>query len=175
MAPADGGDAVWNGSIFVILGEDGLIRYDYQFAGDPGPATRATAAEFLRRMAEGDPERIAEVFAEKVDWRLDWPAEGHPAVPWIRSRSTRADVADHFGTIQEFHVPEGRGASAVEILVDGTDAVVLVELQQTVRATGEPYTALCAVRLTVEDGLITRYHVYEDSLTVAQALAGTGE
>src|SRR3954463_16489966 len=34
MAPAAGGDAVWNGSIFVVLGEDGLIRYDYQFAGD---------------------------------------------------------------------------------------------------------------------------------------------
>ncbi|MEV5708533.1 nuclear transport factor 2 family protein [Actinoallomurus sp. NPDC052274] len=111
-----------------------------------------------------------EVFAEKVGWRLDWPAEGHPAVPWIRPRSTRADVADHFRTIQEFHVPEGHGASAPEVLVDGADAVVLVEIRQTVRATGEPYTVLCAVRLTVEDGLITRYHVYEDSLTVARAL-----
>jgi ketosteroid isomerase-like protein len=175
MVPAAGGDAVWNGSIFVMLGEDGLIRYDYQFAGDPDPATRATAVEFLRRMAAGEPERIAEVFAEKVDWRLDWPADGHPAVPWIRPRSTRADVADHFRTIGEFHAPQEHGSSTAEILVDGSDAVILGEIRQTVKATGEPYTALCAVRLTVEDGLITRYHVYEDSLTVARALAGTGE
>ena len=172
MVPAAGGDTVWNGSIFVILGEDGLIRYDYQFAGDPDSGTRATAREYLRRMAAGDAEHIAEMFAEKVDWQLDWPADGHPAVPWIRPRSTRADIADHFRTIQDFHVPEERGSAAAEILVDGTDAVVLGEIRQTVKATGEPYTARCAVRITVEDGLITRCHFYEDSLTVARALAG---
>ncbi|WP_433174706.1 nuclear transport factor 2 family protein [Actinoallomurus sp. CA-150999] len=171
MAPATGGDAVWNGSIFVVLGEDGLIRYDYQFAGDPDPGTRAVAREYLRRLVAGDPEHVAEIFAEKVDWRLDWPAEGHPAVPWIRPRSSRADVADHFRTIQDFHVPQEQGSAAEEIVVDGPDAVILGEIRQTVKATGEPYTALCAVRLTVEDGLITRYHVYEDSLTVAEALA----
>jgi hypothetical protein len=31
MAPAAGGDAVSIGSEFVILGDDGRIRYDYQF------------------------------------------------------------------------------------------------------------------------------------------------
>jgi ketosteroid isomerase-like protein len=36
-----------------------------------------------------------------------------------------------------------------------------------------PYTAMCALRLTVEDGLITAYHVYEDSLTIANALSAT--
>jgi ketosteroid isomerase-like protein len=173
MVPAAGGDAVWNASIFVIRGEDGLIRHDYQFAGDLDPGTRATALEFLRRMAAGDPEHVAGVFAEKVDWRLDWPAEGHPAVPWIRPRSTRADVADHFRVIQDFHVPGERGSAAPELVVEGTDAVILGEIRQTVKATGEPYTALCAVRITVEDGLITRCHFYEDSLTVARALAGT--
>ncbi|WP_240323189.1 MULTISPECIES: nuclear transport factor 2 family protein [Amycolatopsis] len=59
-----------------------------------------------------------------------------------------------------------------QVLVEGRDAVVLGEIQHTVRATDQPYTARCAVHLTVEDGLITRYHVYEDSLSVAQALAG---
>ncbi|GAA3154544.1 hypothetical protein GCM10020001_092770 [Nonomuraea salmonea] len=29
-----------------------------------------------------------------------------------------------------------------------------------------------ALHLTVEDGLITRYHMYEDSLTVTRALDG---
>jgi ketosteroid isomerase-like protein len=51
--------------------------------------------------------------------------------------------------------------------------VVLAEIRQVVRATGVPYRALCALRLTVEDGLITAYHVYEDSLTVANALTTT--
>jgi ketosteroid isomerase-like protein len=177
MVPAGGGEPAWTGTVVAVLDETDRIRSDHQFArtpviGDGG--TRAAVTELLRRLADGDPDRIAELFAPAVDWALDWPAEGHPAVPWIRSRSTRADVADHFRTLNEFHVPEKRGGAVPTVLVDGTEAVVLGDIQQMVRATGRSYTALCALRLTVENGLITRYHVYEDSLTVAQALAGSG-
>jgi ketosteroid isomerase-like protein len=138
---------------------------------DPAAATRTTVEEFLRRLGDGDPDQIAALFVEPVDWRLDWPDQGHPAVPWIRPRSTRADVSDHFRTLAEFHVPEKRSASIDALIVDGTDAVLLGELSQTVRATGRTYGFAFALRLTVENSLITRYHLYEDSLTVANALS----
>ncbi|MET7330172.1 nuclear transport factor 2 family protein [Nonomuraea sp. NPDC005650] len=134
--------------------------------------TRDVVEELLRRMAEGDHERTAELFAEPVDWQLDWPAEGHPAVPWIIPRSSRADVADHFRSLEAHHVPELNGTSVTRILVDGTHAVVLGEIAQTVRAGGTAYTSPFALHLTVEGGLVTRYHIYEDSLTVARALGG---
>ncbi|MBB5079499.1 nuclear transport factor 2 family protein [Nonomuraea endophytica] len=133
--------------------------------------TRAVVEELLRRIAEGDHERTAELFAEQLDWRLDWPADGHPAVPWIRPRSSRADVADHFRSLSAHHVPELNGTSVARILVDGADAVVLGEIVQTVRANGAAYTSPFALHLTVEEGLIIRYHIYEDSLTVARALS----
>lgn len=175
MVPAAGGDIAWAGRIVLTLGENGLIRHDYQFTvGLPAEmtgSTRATAEDFLRRLSEGDPDRIAELFAEPVDWQLNWPDSGHPAVPWIRPRSTRADVADHFREIAAFHVPEKSAGTVSRVLVDGTDAIVLGDIRQTVRLTGTPYTALCALHLTVVDGLITRYAVYEDSLTVTEALA----
>ncbi|GAA1705445.1 nuclear transport factor 2 family protein [Fodinicola feengrottensis] len=170
MVPAGGGDIAWSGSIFLLLDENGRIRRDYQFAPIVHPAVR-TVEEFLRRLAEGDLDGLAELFAPTVDWQLDWPAQGHPAVPWIRSRSTRADVIDHFRTLDAFHLPPKEKPAAPSILVDGNNVVVLGEIRQTVRATGRAYAARCAVHLTVEDGLITRYHVYEDSLTVAEALA----
>lgn len=177
MIPAIGGDIAWTGRVFAALDENGLIRYDHQFtveppAGDPSAGTRATVEELLRRMGEGDPGRIAEMFAEQVDWRLDWPAGDHPAVPWIRPRATRADVADHFREIGAAHIPEKAGASVERVLVEGTDAVVLGDIHQTVKATGEPYTARCALHLAVQNGQVTRYAVYEDSLTVAEALLG---
>ncbi|MGK5677330.1 nuclear transport factor 2 family protein [Micromonospora sp. URMC 106] len=186
MVPASGGDVVWTGHVFVLLDQDGRIRYDYQFAAnanEPAPvdvsrqqdgSTRAVVEELLRRVGDGDPDRIADLFAEQVDWQLDWPVEGHPAVPWIRPRSTRADVADHFRALDAFHVPDKRGGSVARILVDGKDAVVLAEISQTVKATGRAYTFPIALHVTVEEGQIIRYHVYEDSLTVAQALANTG-
>ena len=135
-------------------------------------ATRDVVEALMRRIAEGDHDRVAELFAEPIDWQLDWPAEGHPAVPWIRPRSTRADVADHFRAIAAFHILEEAAGKASRVLVDGRNAVVLGDIRQTVKTTGRPYTALCALHLTVTNGLITRYAVYEDSLTVTEALAG---
>ncbi|MFG1711312.1 nuclear transport factor 2 family protein [Nonomuraea sp. M3C6] len=133
--------------------------------------TRGVVEELLRRMAEGDHHRTAQLFAESIDWHLNWPVEGHPAVPWIRPRSSRADVTDHFQSLESHHVPELNGTSVTQILVDGTHAVVFGKIAQTVRASGTAYTSPFALHLTVEDGLITRYHVYEDSLTVALALS----
>ncbi len=137
--------------------------------------TRALVAELLRRIGEGDPERIAELYAERSDWKLDWPEaeHGRPATPWIRHRSTRADVAAHFRELADHHVP-GQAATEVErVLVDGDDAIVLGEIRQTARATGRAYRARFALHLTLEAGLVTRHHVYEDSLAVAQAFSTT--
>ncbi|TDB96637.1 ketosteroid isomerase [Nonomuraea longispora] len=133
--------------------------------------TRGTVRELLRRIAEGDHDGAADLFAEPVDWRLSWPEEGCPQVPWIRPRSSRAEVADHFRVLEAHHVPELNGTSVDRVLVDGADAVVLGEIAQTARGSGTAYRSPFALHLTVEDGLITRYHIYEDSLTVAGALA----
>ncbi|RKT85368.1 Ketosteroid isomerase-related protein [Saccharopolyspora antimicrobica] len=174
LVPADGGDITWTGRVCAMLGADGRIRSEHQFTVPAaGGSTRAGAEEFLRRLAGGDPDRIADLFAEEVDWVLDWPSGGHPAVPWIRPRSTRAEVAEHFRAIADFHVPEKAAGSASRVLVEGQDAVVLGDIRQTVRATGRSYTALCALHLTFGNGLITRYAVYEDSLSVAEALGGS--
>ncbi|MDQ7805174.1 nuclear transport factor 2 family protein [Amycolatopsis sp. A133] len=169
MVPAAGGASVWSGTVLLLLDQDGRIRRDYQFTG-AAASTRAVVTEFLGRLADGEPDRIAELFADVVDWRLDWPEAGHPAVPWIRPRSTRAEVADHFRELGAVH--EKRGGMTPRILVDGRDAVVLGDIRQTVKATGRAYAARCALHLTVDHGVITRYHVYEDSLTVVQAFTG---
>ncbi|MEU5268041.1 nuclear transport factor 2 family protein [Streptomyces hygroscopicus] len=133
--------------------------------------TRALVEELLRRIGEGDPERIAELYAERSDWKLDWPEaeHGRAATPWIRHRSTRADVADHFRELARHHVHEQAATEVERILVDGDDAVVLGEIRQTARSTGRAYRARFALHLTLENGLVTRHHVYEDSLAVAQA------
>lgn len=135
------------------------------------PATRAVVEELLRRIASGDPEAVAQLYAEDTDWQLDWPEteHGRAATPWIRHRRTRADAADHYRSIAEHHVPEDVDTRVERVLVDGADAVVLGEIRQTARRTGRAYRARFALHLTVRDGLIIRHHVYEDSLAVARA------
>jgi ketosteroid isomerase-like protein len=132
--------------------------------------TRETVHELLRRVAEGDPERIGQMFADEVDWKLDWPDGDYArTTPWIRHRSTRADAADNFREIAEHHVPGESDVRVHAVLVDGTEAVVLGEVAHTAKPTGRPYVAAFALHLTVMDGLIIRYHIYEDSLAVARA------
>ncbi|KAB8192208.1 ketosteroid isomerase [Nonomuraea phyllanthi] len=134
--------------------------------------TRDTVQELLRRMAEGDHDRTAELFADDIDWKLGWPEQGHPATPWIRPRTGRRDLAEHFRLLDEHHVRELNATSVARILVDGDDAVVTGDIVQTVRATGTAYTAAFALHVTVKDGLITRFHLYEDSLSVVRAHSG---
>ncbi|WP_369175820.1 nuclear transport factor 2 family protein [Streptomyces mutabilis] len=133
--------------------------------------TRTVVEELLRRIGEGDPERIAEMYAEHGDWKLDWPEaeHGRTATPWIRHRSTRADAAAHYRELAENHVPEHVATEVERILIDGSDAVVLGEIRQTARPTGRAYKARFALHLTVEGGLVTRHHVYEDSLAAFEA------
>ncbi|WP_326593449.1 nuclear transport factor 2 family protein [Streptomyces brevispora] len=143
----------------------------------PTPVTtRAAVQELLRRIGEGDPERIAELYAERVDWKLDWPEaeHGRTATPWIRHRSTRAEAAAHYRELAEHHVPGAAATEIERVLVDGDDAVVLGEIRQTARSTGRDYRARFALHLTVEHGLVTRHHVYEDSLAVARGFEAEG-
>ncbi|MFG3404609.1 nuclear transport factor 2 family protein [Streptomyces sp. NPDC048142] len=137
-------------------------------AGTPDPAemTRTVVREFLAARQAGDAARLTALFADEVDWLL---AE-NPAVPWIRPRSTAAECAAQFAELMEHTVPQDSRASVDAFLVDGADAVLTGHLSGTVRATGRSFEGPFALRLTVEDGRITRHHLYENSLSIAEAV-----
>jgi ketosteroid isomerase-like protein len=171
MVPAGGGDAVWTGFIVLTLDSSGRIRTEHQYANPPRAqettATRNVVKELLRRLATGNHERTAELFAPRIDWRLSWPSGDNP--PWIRDRTTRAGIADHFRLLAESLIPEGDGFTVAGILADGPHAVVTGRSRQRVKATGKSFDMMIALHVTIEGGLITHYHVYEDSLAVARA------
>lgn len=128
-------------------------------------ATRAVVQEFLAARLAGDTVRLVAIFADKVDWQL---AE-NPGVPWIRPRSTAAECAAQFTELMQYTVAEDARASVDTFLVDGTEAVLMGHVSGTVRATGKAFEGPFALHLTVEDGRITRHHLYENSLSIAEA------
>jgi ketosteroid isomerase-like protein len=128
--------------------------------------TRDTVEELLSRMASADAGMTAQLFAEEVDFMC----AGSEKVPWIRPRRTREDMADFFASMNASFFPEDRSASVSELLLDGQDAVVMGQVSQRLLSNGKAFTIQFALHLTVSEGMITRYHVYEDSLTVAEAV-----
>ncbi|MBM7170574.1 nuclear transport factor 2 family protein [Streptomyces sp. G44] len=127
--------------------------------------TRAVVREFLAARLAGDTDRMVELFADDVDWML----ADNPGVPWIRPRSTGAECAAQSAELAAHTVAEDARASLDTFLVDGADAVLMGHLSGTVRATGKSFAGPFALRLTVEDGRITRHHLYENSLSIAEA------
>jgi ketosteroid isomerase-like protein len=55
------------------------------------------------------------------------------------------------------------------MIVDGENVVVVGTFTHTVARTGVEFTTPSVVYLVVEDGQITRLHLYEDTLTVQAA------
>ena len=143
------------------------VKFSATTASSTADATRAVVQEFLAARLVGDTGRLTELFADEVDWLL---AE-NPAVPWIRPRSTAAECAAQFTELMEHTVPEDARASVDTFLVDGADAVLMGHVSGTVRTTGKSFEGPFALRLTVEDGRITRHHLYENSLSIADACA----
>ncbi|MEU0370926.1 nuclear transport factor 2 family protein [Streptomyces sp. NPDC006283] len=136
-------------------------------ASSVAEATRALVQDFLAARMAGDTGRLVALFADEVDWQL---AE-NPTVPWIRPRSTAAECAAQFTDLMRHTVPEDARARVDTFLVDGTDAVLTGHVSGTVRATGKPFEGPFALHLTVENGRITRHHLYENSLSIAEACA----
>jgi uncharacterized protein len=66
-------------------------------------------------------------------------------------------------------MPAEGHVSIDDILIDGPDAVLVGTSSQRVKNTGNRFAMTFALRLTVEGGLLTRHHMYEDSLAVAEA------
>ncbi|MGC7099668.1 nuclear transport factor 2 family protein [Amycolatopsis lurida] len=126
--------------------------------------TREVLAELDRRMADYDPARIAELFAETVDW--DIPGDT-AAVPWIGKRTTRAEVRDFFSDLDRYL--ERDVYEVEQTFVDGQLAVRTGHLRSRIRANDRWIETRFAIELTVTDGLITRYHLHEDSWHIADA------
>jgi ketosteroid isomerase-like protein len=129
--------------------------------------TRATLHELLSRLGRFEPEPVAALFADTVDW--DVP--GDERVPWTGTRSSRDEVAAYFRTLWSVCDTAQADTAVSQMLVDGADAVVLGVFKQTIRATGRRFSTPVALHITVADGVITRLRMYEDSHAVARAYA----
>lgn len=129
--------------------------------------TRETVEKLLGRMASADAEATAALFAPDVDFMCAGSA------PWIKPRHTREDMAAFFAEMEENFMPDERSAAMSGLLIEGRNAVVMGHVTQRLKSNGASFTIPFALHLTVSDeGGISRYHVYEDSLTVAEAVGG---
>jgi hypothetical protein len=138
-------------------------------SASPDTTTLDTVRAFFSHVAEGELDRAIALFTDQVDWLIP----GNESLAWTGARSRPDEIAEVLTTIGGLHVPGESVSEIRQILVDGSDAVVLGRIAHTTLGTGRRYDMLVAFHLTVRDGRISRLHMYEDSYLVSQAFEPT--
>lgn len=112
-----------------------------------------------------DPDRIAALFAEKVDWYI--PRSEH--MTWSGRRSRRGELPELFRALFAAFEPGGQ-VNVEAFLVDGKQVAVFCTVTRTVKANHRSFSVLMAQRFTVEDGLISCFHIHEETSLIEAAL-----
>ncbi|RDD84160.1 nuclear transport factor 2 family protein [Streptomyces parvulus] len=137
--------------------------------GRPGgyeSAREAALALFDARGAGESPEKLAKRFDQNVDFYIQGDTS---AVPWIGRKVGRSGAAEHFRQLMQ--AVEIRDFKIDTTLGEGKRAMIVGTFQGTVLATGRSMGGEYAFDITIgRDGLITRYHLFEDTWAVSEAV-----
>lgn len=122
-----------------------------------------TVQRLFPLLAEGKSAEAAALFADSVSFSIPHP----PGVPWV----PEVDSADSMRTFFELlrtHV-QAKEFELRQVIAEGDDVVLVGRMVSEVKKTGRDIDTAFALHATVQDGLITRYHLYEDTYAVAKA------
>jgi ketosteroid isomerase-like protein len=126
--------------------------------------TRPLADEFLARLGAGDPDAFAGLFSSDV--ALDIPGDAG-ALPWIGRHTGRQAAADFLRALGQLIEP--LRFEVRDILANEQRAVILGELASRSRQTGKTVETPFAMVLTVANGEIREFMMFEDSYAVSRA------
>ncbi len=129
-------------------------------------ATHAVVATFFQALAQQNPVALAKLYAQQVDWYV--PGEESLA-PWLGRRHSREQVQAFFEVL--FVNIEPVSSQLEHLLVEGNFAVATGEFASRMLSTGKVYVSLFSIQFTIQDKLIVRYRLQEDSLALVKALS----
>lgn len=125
-------------------------------------STKDIVEAFFARFGAGDADGVLELFADDVDFNI----AGAYFVPWTGPRTDKAGVAEFLTAAAAV---EPQQFAIEQVLTDGGTGVALGHFTHKVRATGKTFSSRFALHVVIDGGLITRYHMFEDSYAIAEA------
>jgi ketosteroid isomerase-like protein len=127
--------------------------------------TQNTLNGFFQSIGEKDAEAVASFFAEDVDWYI---AESK-LMPWTGKRTKRSQVLEALHLLFDAHVDGEDQFDIDHLFVDGKEAAVFGKAGRLVKATGKRFSAQVCQRFTIENGLITKFLMLEDTHELEKA------
>ncbi|MFC4224703.1 nuclear transport factor 2 family protein [Lysinibacter cavernae] len=127
--------------------------------------TKTTVDAFFAAFGTGNLDGVINTFGETVDFAVP----GAPNVPWTGIRTTKTQVAEFFTMLMRDGLTEPEEFTLDAMIVDGEEAVAAGHSRFRVVKTGKTFDNQFAIRFTVQEGNIVRYHMHEDSYAISEA------
>lgn len=127
--------------------------------------TKQTADKFFEYIGAKNPEKIASMVSENVDWYIF----ESKYMPWTGHRSKREEVAELFKTLFSYFIDGSEKLEAQSFLLRGNEVVVFGTIERTVKKTGKHFKMPLAIHITVENNLISKFSLYEETLIIEKA------
>lgn len=123
------------------------------------------AQSFLAGLARGDaPENVASLFTENVEWDIDGDVG---ALPWIGHKTGRAAVIEFIRDGGQ--LLERLKFDVLDMLASESRAVILGEFASKIKSNGKVVETAFVIVLTISEGKITNFRLFEDSFAVSKA------
>lgn len=132
---------------------------------DTTQQTLNTIQNYLGALAQRDLEKLLAFFPENVDWFVPGNED---AAPWLGKKSTKEEIKTFFELL--WANTEPLGAKIDSIFAEDNHAAVIGEFSSRMTKTGKTYESLFSIYFTLEDNLIVRYRLLEDSHALVNAL-----
>jgi ketosteroid isomerase-like protein len=133
------------------------------------PTTREVAATWFEALTTGDIERALSCLADDVEWINYSPVPGYnDAMAWIGTYRGVAEVLETFRVFSG--IVEVNHEELVDLVVDGENAMGVIDERSTVKATGRVFEIEFIQWLKVRDGKIVRWKSYTDPSQILRAL-----
>lgn len=127
--------------------------------------TKQTADKFFEYIGAKNAEKIASMVSENVDWYIF----ESKYMPWTGHRSKREEVAALFKTLFSYFIDGSEKLEAQSFLLRGNEVAVFGTIERTVKKTGKHFKMPLAIHITVENNLISKFSLYEETLILEKA------
>ncbi len=130
--------------------------------------TNSIVQLFFQFLSERKLTDLSNLFSEKVDWYI--PGDIDKA-PWLGRRNSKEEVKEFYELLWKNTEPIS--AEVAHIFIDANNAVIAGQFSTRMLQTGKIVDSLFFIQITVENDLITKYLLLEDSYAVSVALTNS--
>lgn len=136
----------------------------------PSDQTRNIVQHFLQFLTQRNLEELIMLFSDNTDWFIPGNTE---IAPWLGKRNSRSKIKEFYQLL--WNNTEPVSAQIDKIFIDDKEAVIVGDFSTKMLRTNNVVNSPFSIHLTVENNLIVRYRLLEDSYAVHIALTYSKE